>query len=110
MDLLNYKLQQLTMEIPTLPNDIILKIIKEADGGLNTHKKKFASILQTITGNIPSHWFIDGRGVECPYFWWEQIERARYSGEERWDFHHIRGRDTFTDSEEEYTDSSEEED
>ena len=45
MDLINYKLQQLTMVLPTLPNDIILKIIKQADGGLNTHKKKMSPVL-----------------------------------------------------------------
>ena len=27
---------------PTLPNDIIMRIIREADGGLNTHKKKMS--------------------------------------------------------------------
>ncbi len=48
MDLINYKLQQLTMVFPTLPNDIILKIIKQADGGVNTHKKKMMPIIKEI--------------------------------------------------------------
>ena len=31
-----------------LPNDIIMKIIKEADGGRNTHEKKFKKCLDVI--------------------------------------------------------------
>ena len=31
-----------------LPNDIIMKIVREADGGLNTHKKKFKATLDNI--------------------------------------------------------------
>ena len=31
-----------------LPNDIIMKIVKEADGGLTTHKKKFKATLDNI--------------------------------------------------------------
>ena len=33
------------MVFSKLPNDIILKIIKQADGGLNTHKKKMSPVL-----------------------------------------------------------------
>ena len=31
-----------------LPNDIIMRIIREADGGLYTHKKKFLSSIEAI--------------------------------------------------------------
>ena len=31
-----------------LPNDLILKIIREADGGLNTHKRKMKDIYNII--------------------------------------------------------------
>ena len=31
-----------------LPNDIIMRIIREADGGLHTHKRKFLSSIQAI--------------------------------------------------------------
>jgi hypothetical protein len=31
-----------------LPNDIIMRIIKEADGGIYTHKKKFIPIITEI--------------------------------------------------------------
>ena len=37
------------MVLPTLPNDIILKIIKQADGGLTTHKKKMSETLKNIS-------------------------------------------------------------
>ena len=33
---------------PTLPNDIVMRIIREADGGLNTHKKKMSQILEDV--------------------------------------------------------------
>ena len=36
------------MVLPKLPNDIILKIIKQADGGVNTHKKKMMPIIKEI--------------------------------------------------------------
>lgn len=82
-----------------LPNDIIMKIVKEADGGLTTHKKKFSGVLETIESSKPLYWFVDGCGHLCPYFMWEKIYEIRMSGD----------RDTFTDSDEEQ-DSSEDED
>tara|TARA_R110000787_G_scaffold11531_1_gene38094 strand:- start:1142 stop:1447 length:306 start_codon:yes stop_codon:yes gene_type:complete len=36
------------MEIPQLPNDIILRIIREADGGRRTHSIKFKDSLKAI--------------------------------------------------------------
>jgi len=44
------------MALPKLPNEIIFKIIKEADGGLTTHKKKMISIIKEINqDNHPNH-------------------------------------------------------
>jgi len=85
-----------------LPNDIIMKIVKEADGGITTHKKKFSGVLETIESNRALGWFVDGCGHLCPYFMWEKIYEIRMCGD-RWDNHHIRDRDTFTDSDEEYS-------
>ena len=36
-----------------LPNDLILRIIREADGGRNTHKKKFLRALMTMNWGRP---------------------------------------------------------
>lgn len=35
-------------EFSQLPNDLIMKIIRMADGGRNTHKKKIAEVLKVI--------------------------------------------------------------
>jgi hypothetical protein len=42
--LLNYKLTPME----NLPNDIIMRIIREADGGLHTHKKKWEEVEANI--------------------------------------------------------------
>jgi hypothetical protein len=36
------------MDFSAMPNDIIMNIIRMADGGLNTHKSKMASVLSVI--------------------------------------------------------------
>ena len=36
------------MDFSAMPNDIIMNIIRMADGGLNTHKSKMASVLRVI--------------------------------------------------------------
>ena len=36
------------MSVKMLPNHIIMKIIKIADGGFNTHKKKMTKVLKEI--------------------------------------------------------------
>lgn len=36
------------MDISQLPNDIIMNIIKMADGGLNTHKKKMNHVFKDL--------------------------------------------------------------
>ena len=43
-----------------LPNNIIMNIIRMADGGLNTHKNKMNVIFEQIIGKRPVHWFEDG--------------------------------------------------
>jgi hypothetical protein len=44
-----------------LPNDLIRKVIRQADGGLSTHKEKFKSVLDDIEGGYgdPSDWWIE---------------------------------------------------
>jgi hypothetical protein len=36
------------MDFSAMPNDVIMKIIRMADGGLNTHKSKMTSVLRVI--------------------------------------------------------------
>ena len=36
------------MDFSAMPNDIIMNIIRMADGGLNTHKSKMATVLRVI--------------------------------------------------------------
>ena len=40
------------MNIPQLPNDIIMNIIKMADGGLNAHKKKMIPVFKQLDAKI----------------------------------------------------------
>jgi hypothetical protein len=56
------------MEVPTLPNDIIMRIIREADGGFHTHKKKFQRCLEPIeaVGAQISHW-TNSDDTKCDY-------------------------------------------
>ena len=48
-----------------LPNDIIMRIIREADGGRHTHKIKFSETLVQIEMGraMADEWFLD---PECP--------------------------------------------
>jgi len=43
-----------------LPNDLIMDIIKSVDGGLNTHKKKFKSVIESIEAPLKFHEKFDG--------------------------------------------------
>ena len=49
----------LTMGVPKLPNDIIMKIIKEADGGRVAHSAKFKKSLQFIDSYSQLKWDVD---------------------------------------------------
>lgn len=52
-----------------LPNDIIMKIIRIADGGKYTHQQKFKSSLNIILNNDPVYFYEDGEGnKDCPMF------------------------------------------
>lgn len=51
------------MEIPQLPNDIILRIIREADGGRRTHSIKFKDSLKAIVEGY------DSREVALNNYW-----------------------------------------
>ena len=44
-----------------LPNDIIMRIIREADGGHRTHKKKMNDIFEMILGSICDQYCDDDR-------------------------------------------------
>tara|TARA_R110000824_G_scaffold334648_1_gene521233 strand:+ start:415 stop:642 length:228 start_codon:yes stop_codon:yes gene_type:complete len=48
-----------------LPNDIIMRIIREADGGRYTHTIKFSETLVQIErgGRMADEWFLD---PDCP--------------------------------------------
>ena len=56
-----------------LPNNIIMNIIRMADGGLNTHKTNMKSIFEQVIGKRPVHWFEDGCVPPnlCPMFLYE---------------------------------------
>jgi len=56
-----------------LPNDIIMRIIREADGGRNTHKKKMNDIFEQILGTRPIYYYEDGEGNQCPQYVWEDF-------------------------------------
>jgi len=57
-----------------LPNDLVMDIIKLADGGLTTHKGKFNIILQQIIGQLPIYQYEDGAGnTDCPMYVWEEF-------------------------------------
>ena len=45
-----------------LPNNLIMKIIKVADGGLNTHKSKYSNVMGELLGYNASHYL----ELECP--------------------------------------------
>ena len=57
-----------------LPNDLILKIIREADGGLNAHKKKMKHIhgiiLQSNNHKV-NHIRLWKKSIERRYIKWE---------------------------------------
>jgi hypothetical protein len=44
-----------------LPNDLIMNIIRIADGGLHTHKQKLASVLESIKSPHKFHEEFDGK-------------------------------------------------
>ena len=55
-----------------LPNDIIMSIIRLADGGHHTHKTLMSGAFDMITGDSPISFFEDGAGnTDCPFFIWE---------------------------------------
>tara|TARA_R110002012_G_scaffold238140_1_gene411915 strand:+ start:63 stop:296 length:234 start_codon:yes stop_codon:yes gene_type:complete len=54
-----------------LPNNLIMDIIRMADGGLYTHKKKLNIILQQIHNKIPIYYYKDGMGNDCPQYFGE---------------------------------------
>ena len=63
---------------PALPTDLILRIVREADGGKVAHQQKFASTLNVIQGigkyqRATSKWWMDEEGVDCPYAVPEQL-------------------------------------
>jgi len=43
-----------------LPNHLIMDIIRQVDGGLNTHKQKFKSVISTIEAPLKFHEEFDG--------------------------------------------------
>ena len=57
-----------------LPNDIIMRIIREADGGHRTHKKKMNDIFEMILGTRPIYYYEDGEGIQCPQFLCEDFD------------------------------------
>ena len=68
-----------------LPNDLIMDIIKSADGGLYTHKKKLNVILQQIHNQIPIYYYKDGAGNICPQYFaedWAMDEEEEYDSSE----------------------------
>ena len=66
-----------------LPNNLIMDIIRMADGGLQTHKKKLHVILQQFRNEIPIYEYEDGAGnTDCPMYIWEQFDGARSESEE----------------------------
>tara|TARA_R110000772_G_scaffold114_1_gene578 strand:+ start:49 stop:426 length:378 start_codon:yes stop_codon:yes gene_type:complete len=70
------------MMMPKLPNDIIMNIIRMADGGLNTHKTKMKSIFDqfNLLGEDnpihPSYWENLFRNV--PTFYGEECNITLY--------------------------------
>ena len=64
-----------------LPNNIIIHIVREADGGLNAHKKKAIELFKMIRGEIPCGKLMveddeedygDDDGIISPSWWSEQ--------------------------------------
>ena len=52
-----------------LPNDIIMNIIRIADGGKYTHQRKMKSTLNIILNVEPAYYYEDGEGrTDCPMF------------------------------------------
>ena len=63
---------------PALPTDLILRIVREADGGKVAHQQKFASTLNVIQGvgkyqRALEQWWVDEEGVNCPFVGAEQM-------------------------------------
>ena len=69
------------MNTSALPNDLIMKIIRMADGGLNTHKKKFSESL----------FVIKKAGYEATRYTQRHVE------EEEWDWGDLRILNVLTD-------------
>ena len=52
-----------------LPHDIIMNIIRIADGGKYTHKRKMKHTFDIIVNNAPVYYYEDGGGrKDCPMF------------------------------------------
>ena len=63
-----------------LPNDLIMKIIREADGGRNTHKKKMWIITRQVTDKTDAFTKItmtNGTRIRRPMSWSKRIEEVR---------------------------------
>ena len=58
-----------------LPNEIIFRIIREADGGRYTHQKKMMmknGVFDMITGDAPIYLYRDGEENLCPQYIYEE--------------------------------------
>ena len=84
----------------SLPNDIIMRIIREADGGLHTHKGKFSKVmahLNRIQDDLKAeHALLEQEGLEFQegdddfyfYFqdegWWSDARFAMWVTTPKW--------------------------
>jgi hypothetical protein len=59
-----------------LPNELIMRIIREADGGRHTHKKKMKENFEMILGIRPIYYYEDGCGNQCPQFVYEDWDQG----------------------------------
>ena len=57
----------------SLPNDLIMRIIREADGGRFTHAMKMKEVFQVIEGVRPMYYYEDGCGNQCPQYVYEDF-------------------------------------
>ena len=55
-----------------LPNDIIMNIIRQADGGLHKHKLKMNILFLQIRGRHPIYYYKDDNDDECPQYIYEE--------------------------------------
>ena len=60
-----------------LPNDLIMDIIKLADGGLSTHKNKFSNVINEF--KIPFEWIYRGADTSEAFELEEYCPKCVYS-------------------------------